>query len=79
VTDYPETLLQTIRPRFVILAHWENFFRPRTGDPGDLQVVPGGTDPKEFITRLKTALPDDADWILPRPGAWLRFTPLTPG
>lgn len=78
VRKYPERLIRAIQPRFVVLAHWENFFRPRTGDPGDLQVVPGGTDPKEFITRLKTVLPNDAAWILPRPGAWLHFTPLKP-
>lgn len=78
VQEYPEKLIRAIQPRLVVLAHWENFFRSLTGDPEDLQVVPGGTDPNEFITRLQTALPDDAEWILPRPGSWMRFPSLKP-
>jgi hypothetical protein len=70
VNGYPEEIIKKTQPRFVVLAHWENFFTPRKGDPADLQVVPGGTDPKAFIKRL----PQGTQWLLPRPGAWLRFT-----
>jgi L-ascorbate metabolism protein UlaG (beta-lactamase superfamily) len=73
VQDYPEELLRTLKPRFVILAHWESFFRPRTGDPGELAVVPGGTNPRRFIDRMEVACPA-VQWLMPRPGAWLRFS-----
>ena len=69
VENYPEALIQKMRPRFVVLAHWESFFRPRTGDPKDLKVVPGGTEPNVFLNRL----PQATQWRMPQPGAWLRF------
>ena len=72
--SYPEGIIRRIQPRFVILGHWEDFFRPRTGDPEDLRVVPL-TDPNVFIARMKKVLPSDSHWTMPRPGAWLRLKP----
>jgi L-ascorbate metabolism protein UlaG (beta-lactamase superfamily) len=72
VKNYPEGIIQHIKPRFVILGHWEDFFRPRTEDPEDLQVVPL-TDPSVFIARMKKVLPSDANWAMPRPGSWLQL------
>lgn len=72
VEGYPQGIIQWIKPRFVILTHWEDFFRPRTGDPSDLRVVPDGTDPTIFIKQLEEALPT-IKWLMPRPGAWLQF------
>lgn len=69
VKDYPEALVRDLQPRYVVIDHWENFFRPQS-DP--LQVVPG-IDPKEFVVRLKSALPADADWVTPKPGGTLEF------
>ena len=72
VKGYPECVIKAIRPRFVLLAHWENFFRPRSDDPDDLKVL-HGSDPKAFMDRMKPVLCSDAGYALPRPGAWFRF------
>ncbi|MBI3799021.1 MAG: MBL fold metallo-hydrolase [Deltaproteobacteria bacterium] len=72
VQGYPQGIIQWIKPRFVILTHWEDFSRPRTGDPSNLRVVPDGSDPTIFIKQIEEALPT-ATWLMPRPGAWLRF------
>jgi len=76
VEGYPEKIIEATRPRFVLLAHWEDFFRPRSDDPDDLKVVPG-SDPKIFIDRMKRVLPADADYALPRPGAGFQFKVVT--
>ncbi|MBI4777039.1 MAG: hypothetical protein HY788_23140 [Deltaproteobacteria bacterium] len=72
VEGYPEGIIEATRPRFVLLAHWEDFFRPPSDDPDDLRVVPG-SNPTIFIDRMKPLLPPDADYALPRPGAGFRF------
>jgi L-ascorbate metabolism protein UlaG (beta-lactamase superfamily) len=74
VEDYPETLLQQLNPRTVILAHWENLFAPFPEDSRNLRTVPG-TDIKRFLERFEDALPADADYWMPAPGAWLSLPP----
>lgn len=69
VEEYPEAILRSAEPRHVLLGHWEDFFRPRTRE---LRVVPH-TDMEAFIRRMEAALPDDAGWTLPAPGAEIRF------
>ena len=52
VTDYPEEILKRLKPSYVILSHWENFFRARNG----LSQIPAEvpfTDVKTFIKRFK--------------------------
>lgn len=69
VDRYPEAILENVRPRHVLLGHWEDFFR----DPArSLRTVPF-TDLQEFIDRLIPALPRDASWTLPEPGAEIRM------
>lgn len=74
VDRYPEGIVRHLRPRFAVLGHWEDFFRPRT-EP--LRPVPL-TDLGEFTRRLDAVLEEvspGAGWALPEPGAVFRFTP----
>ena len=74
VKDYPEGLLERLKPRFVVLIHWENFFDLLPDDPRDLRTVPH--EPAEqFLTRLKAVLQPGIDFKLPAPGAWMQFGP----
>jgi L-ascorbate metabolism protein UlaG (beta-lactamase superfamily) len=62
---HPEALLENLRPRHVLLGHWEDFFQPVSLDP---DPVPG-TNLSRFIRRLRAALDGDDDrWTLPVPG-----------
>ena len=63
-TDYPEGILANLRPRFVMLGHWEDFFRPRTEPTKVVRLF----DVQEFVRRMKTALPADTEWWMPEPG-----------
>jgi L-ascorbate metabolism protein UlaG (beta-lactamase superfamily) len=73
VTNYPDALIERIKPRSVILVHWENFFAPLPDDARHLQVVPN-TDVGDFLARLKPGA-RDTRVTLPAPGAWLRYAP----
>jgi Beta-lactamase superfamily domain len=68
VQRYPEGLMEALQPRHVVLAHWENFFSRRS-PPAALPFL----DTRMFSTRLTNALPPDARWHTPLPGAKLRF------
>jgi len=70
VHDYPKAILKALKPRHVLLGHWENFFRPLPAEKDKLTTVPN-TDVKDFIREMQKHLPDDAKFILPRPGRWL--------
>jgi hypothetical protein len=74
VKEYPQGIVGYLKPRYVLLAHWEDFFRPRTGDPGDVHVLPVGTDPKDFMAQVKNAWPL-AEPLMPLPGSWVQFSP----
>lgn len=71
VERHPEAILENLNPRHVLLGHWEDFFR----DPArPLRTVPF-TDLQDFIDRMIPALPDDASWTLPEPGAQISVAP----
>lgn len=74
VRNYPESIIQRLSPRFVVLVHWEDFFRPLPSDPKDIQTV-AGLDIEEFVGRLRRVMPSDAKFEMPFPGAWLQFVP----
>lgn len=69
VKDYPEAIVRDMRPRHIVLAHWEDFFRAPNRP---LAAVPP-TNTKEFVIRLESALPESSDWTTPVPGTTLRF------
>lgn len=66
---HPERLIRHLRARHYVFSHWDNFLLP---PDAPVEVLPG-TDLVEFIRRAESALPEDADWKLPRPRAVLRF------
>lgn len=63
IKNYPEGIIMNTSPHHVILGHWENFFRSPTKP---FKVVPF-SNAGEFIARLKSALPEKADWTMPQP------------
>lgn len=66
----PEAVIENMRPKHVLLGHWEDFFQPVTVDP---EPVPF-TLLADFRARLRRALDgDDARWDLPVPGARFVF------
>jgi hypothetical protein len=88
VEGYPERLLERVRARHVLLAHYEDFFRPATKP---LRFAPGLTDRRAnaFLGRVQqemsrgehdaagpepcTCGPCCERWTMPLPGEWLRF------
>ena len=68
VPRYPEELMAALKPRHVVLAHWENFFSKRRPPP-PLPFL----DTLSFSMRLTSALPSGARWHTPLPGTTIRF------
>ncbi len=73
VANYPEGIVNWLRPRFIVGIHWENFFALLPDDPKELRTVPT-LHADRFISRL-SAVQGDAVFKLPAPGAWMRFPP----
>ncbi|MEE9161957.1 MAG: hypothetical protein V3U35_03210 [Candidatus Neomarinimicrobiota bacterium] len=76
VRRYPAALLDHIRPRHVILGHWENFFRSPLKPPRQILAT---TQLWLLIPYIKRHMPADGDWLLPLPGAVYHFLPTTDG
>ena len=66
VQDYPTLLLAALRPRYVILGHWEDFFHRPDAMPTPVRF----TDTKELAARLGLIGP--GRWITPVPGGQVR-------
>lgn len=64
IIEYPGDLLKVIRPRMVLLTHWEDFFR----SPARRPRVVRGSDLSKFVTAV-----DQWPWVLPRPGVAVRL------
>ena len=62
VPDYPTLLVAALRPKYVILGHWEDFFHPQ----GDMPTPVRLTDTKELARRLD--LMGAGRWVTPVPG-----------
>jgi hypothetical protein len=69
VSNTPDSLLAVLKPSYVIVGHWEDFFRPQTLP---IQLSPG-TDLGEFRESLRKSLPKSAGWVMPLPQTTLRF------
>lgn len=74
VRDYPETLVTLLRPRFVVLIHWEDFFARLPDDPHALRTV-ALLNAARFLQRLHAVLPKDAQVWMTAPGAQLHLPP----
>lgn len=68
VAWHPEAILDNVRPRHVLLGHWEDFF----GSPGEPPRPVPGTRLGGFLERLERALPEGVGWHLPAPGTRFR-------
>ena len=69
VDEYPQGILERLRPRHAVLGHWEDFFR----DPRKAPKVVRGTRLNLFFQRMKSALPPRSGWTLPVRDVTLRF------
>jgi L-ascorbate metabolism protein UlaG (beta-lactamase superfamily) len=67
VDSYPTFLLAALRPRYVIVAHWEDFFH----DPGEAATPVRLTDTRELAARLD--LIGARRWRALDPGARVSF------
>lgn len=72
IRDYPEHILRSLKPRFVIAGHWEDFFRSQS-DP--IAVVPlASVD--EFVSRARSV--SQAGIKVPAPGTSLTYRVTNP-
>jgi len=71
VDDHPEALLARLRPRAVLLVHWEDFFQSQS-EP--IEPVPG-TDVDEFLERFEAAIPANTLWWMPIPQQRISLRP----
>ena len=69
VNNYPEGIVRAIRPKNIMLGHWEDFFRKQGKPVKALRATNVGS----FIKRLEAVLPEDSKWFLPLPFAQMRF------
>jgi hypothetical protein len=67
VASYPDSLIARLRPEAVIVGHWEDFFRPRTGHMHGIPL----DDQRAFVRRMNTAAAG-IPWIVPTPMATVR-------
>lgn len=65
----PDSLLNLLRPKWVIASHWESFFRPQTYP---LMLNPT-SHVDEFMASLHRTLPVTSKWVMPNPRTKLRY------
>lgn len=69
VRNHPEALLKSLKPRFVILSHWENFFQPGNLLENRAAVVPL-TNVRKFLRRFAHHHERNT-WVMPQSGTWI--------
>ncbi len=69
VNNYPEGIIKDMRPRNIVLGHWEDFFRKQGKPVKALRATNVGN----FIKRLEAVLPEDSKWFLPKPFTQMSF------
>ena len=62
VPDYPTLLLAALRPKYVIVGHWEDFFHPQGDAPSPVRL----TDTRELAARLDAL--GAGKWVALTPG-----------
>lgn len=65
----PDGLLQAVRPRYAIGAHWESFFRTQERPV----AVNPASDIPAFVESLKRGLPVGSGWSIPLPQTTFHF------
>lgn len=88
VTNQPTAIIETLRPRFVLSGHWEDFFQPRSAAPKPIPLL----DVDTYVMRANAALAahplaaTDGELVvdgvegperqvLVHPGTWLAIPP----
>jgi hypothetical protein len=91
VHNHPESILEHLKPRHVLIAHYEDFFRD-TREPVRFVFPLSNASANRFLGRLKTTLsgqettgpegtvcgPSTSGWTMPMPGEWMTFAARTP-
>ncbi|HEX7018952.1 MAG TPA: hypothetical protein VF159_03010 [Gemmatimonadaceae bacterium] len=67
VPNAPDSLLRLLRPPFVLVGHWESFFRSRRMST----EVNSETNTGAFEASLARVLPASSSWVMPAPGTTL--------
>lgn len=65
VDDYPEWAIEQGEAGYVLLGHWEDFFRSRDKRLKPVTFVLSETKLNLFAERIENAIPQDADHIAP--------------
>lgn len=85
VPGEPKLILTSLKPRFAVGSHWEDFFNPRQlqaprpkGEPREpafesFSGVISGADPVAFEKSMKTTLKEGAEYVMACPDAITRF------
>ena len=68
VAHTPDSLLTLLRPRYVVVGHWESFFRQQTLP---LELNPA-SDVDAYLTALGRVLPAASGWVMPVPRTTVR-------
>jgi hypothetical protein len=68
---YPEGIVDRLKPRSVVLGHWESFFRSPAYRPKPVPL----TNTVEFAQRLTAALPASTKWHAAMPNAVIHVCP----
>jgi hypothetical protein len=71
VNTAPDSLLRVLKPRGVLVTHWESFFQPQF-QPRTLSLV---TNLRLFTRSLRHSLPPKTGWVMPLPHQTIRFRP----
>lgn len=71
VQDHPERIIEAIKPRLVVIAHWENIFKPLSHVENKPRALTTSDIPA-FVERVHEAMGRDSSrWVLPNPGTWI--------
>lgn len=65
---YPASVLNIIKPKYTIIGHWENFFRPYKKLTAKPYQVAGGTDVMAFAKTMEQLVGKDK-FHIPMPGS----------
>lgn len=69
VPDTPDSLLKVLRPKQVLVTHWESFFRSRKLAP----EVSRGLHLDKFLESMTKTLGPSVPWLVPIPHTVIRF------
>jgi hypothetical protein len=65
----PDSLLRILKPKGVMITHWESFFRPALRP----KRLSRATDMRMFVRSLRRSLPVPTGWVMPLPGQTILF------